>query len=67
MAAQLYPTSLADQPSDPYIFDLGHFEDLLKANSERTLVPEERLQIKIVEVGHAGICPSFPILEPAHS
>ena len=47
--------SLADQTFDPYIFDTGHFEDLLQANFERALVPDDELQIKVIEVGHRGI------------
>ncbi|CAO2656258.1 Nn.00g050610.m01.CDS01 [Neocucurbitaria sp. VM-36] len=45
------PVALTEQPCDPYIFDTSHFENLLAENSKRTLVPDEELQIKLIEVG----------------
>jgi hypothetical protein len=49
--------SLVDQACSPYIFDTYHFEKLLSANSERTLVADDQLQIKLIEVGEKGISP----------
>jgi hypothetical protein len=49
--------SLVDQTCSPYIFDTNHFENLLSANSERTLVADDQLQIKLIEVGEKGISP----------
>lgn len=54
MAAQSHPMSLAAQPCDPYIFDTNHFENLLNANSDRMLVPDNQCQIKLIEVGNRG-------------
>ncbi|KAF1839682.1 hypothetical protein BDW02DRAFT_563735 [Decorospora gaudefroyi] len=51
MAATPRPLCLADQPCDPYVYDTAHFEHLLHSNSERTLVPDDQLQIKLIEVG----------------
>jgi hypothetical protein len=48
------PRSLPGQLCDPYVFDAAHFDDLLRANSERTFVQDDRLQIKLVEVGNKG-------------
>jgi hypothetical protein len=47
--------SLVDQACSPYIFDTNHFENLLSANSERTLVSDDQLHIKLIEVGEKGI------------
>jgi hypothetical protein len=54
MDAQAYPASLAAGHHDPYMFDSTHFENLLTENSTRLFVPDDQLQIKIVEVGHRG-------------
>lgn len=54
MAVNLRPTSLTEQTCDPYVFDTGHFENLLKENSKRTLVPDEELQVKLIETGATG-------------
>lgn len=55
MASNPHPASLAEQPCDPYVFDISHFECLLNENSRRTLVPDNQLQIKLIEVGVRGI------------
>ncbi|OAL46041.1 hypothetical protein IQ07DRAFT_647681 [Pyrenochaeta sp. DS3sAY3a] len=51
MVSNSHPASLTEQPCDPYVFDTSHFEHLLNENSIRTLVPDDQLQIKLVEVG----------------
>ncbi|KAF1925389.1 uncharacterized protein M421DRAFT_240610 [Didymella exigua CBS 183.55] len=52
MAKHSQYESLSDHACDPYIFDTSHFENLLRENSERTLVSDDELQIKVVEVGN---------------
>jgi hypothetical protein len=53
--------SLVDQACSPYIFDTNHFENLLSANSERTLVADDQLQIKLIEVGEKGILHTYEL------
>ncbi|KAH7378819.1 hypothetical protein BKA66DRAFT_466691 [Pyrenochaeta sp. MPI-SDFR-AT-0127] len=51
MAVDLRSGSLTSGPCDPYVFDTSHFENILNENSKRTLVPDEELQIKLIESG----------------
>jgi len=65
MATPTYPASLAPTQCDPYIFDTAHFDNLLNQNSKRLFVPDDQLQIKVVEVGHRGTtaerCPNLAL------
>jgi hypothetical protein len=49
------------QCGDPYVFDSGHFDKLLSKNSKQRFVPNDELQIKVVEVGVRG-----ELLIPTH-
>ncbi|KAF2474441.1 uncharacterized protein BDR25DRAFT_122021 [Lindgomyces ingoldianus] len=51
MAQLPYPQSLGVKNCDPYVFDTSHFEGLLGENAKRIFVPDNQLQIKLVEVG----------------
>jgi hypothetical protein len=39
---------------DPYTFDIAHFENLLSTQSGRIFVPDDRVQIKVIDVGQRG-------------
>jgi hypothetical protein len=54
MPANARNTSVSNQPCDPYVFDTTHFQKLLSDNSKRALVPDDELQIKLIEVGATG-------------
>ena len=54
MDTKTYPASLAATSHNPYMFDSGHFENLLTENSNRIFVTDSEVQIKLVEVGNRG-------------
>jgi hypothetical protein len=56
----------SEQCHDPYIFPTNHYEAMLQENSSQIFISNDPIQIKVIEIGNAGMFAPRPLRVDGH-